>query len=230
MAKKIKILKTASDKALKSINTYTKNLNKGTEQSYAAANKAIDDIVKYLNKNGTVSKTKTRTKKAKVAYNAAVQKYLDIAATKKQRVANSYNARAAGAAAGMIKNQTFSGPGASEKADTAAAIFMDKTYDKLNIVNASEAVIALTESGYNLDDIWDILKHIERNSDFSTPDEMIKYTSEDDVSMFISNLTNIHDIDPTIPTEDAIMLADQMTGYGLDDTEQVIAEYWEDNY
>lgn len=230
MAKQIKVQKTEVNKALKSIQTYLKNLARETEKNYSEADKAIDTIQKYLNKDGTISKTKTRSKKAKQALNAAANTYNDLAGSKAKRQQNRYNQTVKDTADKIQKQNFFHKGGGSFgglKSETAARIFMNNTMPKFKEAKTSEMVLALIDSGYSEGDIYDILNYLDKEINMSTPDELSAFTSEDDVTVFIDHMVNIHDMNPDIPTDDVIMMAEQMVNYGLDDYDSVIEEWYE---
>lgn len=231
-SRQVKVSKTEVSKAQKSIKTYQKNLQKGTEKHYSEADKAIDTIQKYLNKDGSISKSKTRTKKAKEALNAAVNDYNRLAGTKTKRSTNRYN-QTVKETADKIQKQDFfhksSGGGVfgGLKSETAARIFMDNTLPKFKQFSTSEAVLALIDSGFSEGDIYDILDYLNTDLNMSTPDELSKFASDDDVTVFIDHIVNLHDTDPDIPADDIIMMAQQMTDYGLDDYDSVINDWYD---
>lgn len=225
MAKKksggVKIQKTAASKALKAAKTYEHNLQKGTEKKYSDADKALSDIKKYLNKDGSISKTKTRTKKAKTAFNAAVKKFNELAGSKKKRQQNLYNKNVAGAAAGLQKQGHFTKGSESEKAKQAAEIFARRTMPLFKQFSASDAVLELTDAGFNIDEIDDILQYLDAQLNMSVPPELQTFLSDDDITVFLDHLVNLEDTlqvnGESMDIADLINIADHMTQYGLDD-------------
>lgn len=232
MAKKknIRVSKTEAGKALKSINTYLKNLQKGTEKHYSEADNAIDVISKYLNKDGSISKTKTRSRKAKEALNAAVSAYNELSGSKSKRQTNRYN-QTVKETADKIQKQNFFHKGGGAfgglKSETAARVFMNYTLPKFKEAKTSEMVLALVDSGYSEGDIYDILSYLDKEINMSTPDDLSAFTSEDDITVFIDHMVNLHDMNPDIPTDDVIMMAEQMTNYDLDDYENIINDWYD---
>lgn len=230
MAKKkdtVKIQKTAAKKALQAAKTYEKNVQKGTEKKYSDADKALDDIKKYLNKDGSISKSKTRSKKSKAAFNAAVNKFNSIAGSKKARQTNLHNKNVAEAAASLQKQGKFNKPGSgSEKAEQAAEIFMRNTLPLFKQFSASDAVLELTDSGFNIEEIDDILEYLDTQLNTSIPEELQSFRSDDDITVFLDNLTGLMDTlnenGDSRDVSDLINIADHMTQYGLDDFEDAL--------
>lgn len=231
MGNNIKIKKSAADKALRSAKTYEKNVQKGTEKKYSEADKALDDIKKFLNKNGTISKTKTKSKKAKAAFNEAVAKYNSIAASKKLRQKNLYERNVSGAAESLKKQGHFSGAGSEEKARRAAEIFQRKTKPAFKQFSWSEAVLILTDSGFDEAGIDDIMDYLSSQLNFDTPDEMQVFRSDDDITVFLDHVANLRseaeDMGCEYSTSEYILMANRMLEYGFDDYESTL-EDWDD--
>ena len=91
MAKKkntVKIKTASVNKAISAMKDYTANVASGAELNYDPFNEALSELKQFLNKDGTVSKSKTRSKKAKAALNEAAANVLDIGSSKRKRKRN----------------------------------------------------------------------------------------------------------------------------------------------
>lgn len=213
-------------RVLKSIKTYKDNIESKTEKKFTPLEKQLKELNKYLNANGTVSKRKTRTNKAKKEFNQIINE-VNRYTSKEKRRKERKQYELAGKAKGIAGYFGLSGPNAM----TAAKVFAKNTISLLPQHTWSETVLALSEAGFSEDDIWRIIDYMESQMQAKVPDEMRKFIKEDDFSIFISHMCIIHELDDTIPTEDVILLSQQIINLYDDETqinyEGVIREYHE---
>jgi len=212
--KQTRIMKTAVNRALQSIKTYEKNVAKGSESHRKSADAAIDTIKQFLNKDGTISKSKTRSAKAKSALNEAVASYLETNRTKKTRQTAAAAEKQQAISDTLKKRGHLSD---EEKARQAAEALARNTKDRLKKYGGSPVIVGLSETGYNADDIDDILNYIDAQIENDIPDELAQFHDEDDVSVFISYTQNLRNYDPTMSGADAVLLAEYMQSEGEED-------------
>lgn len=212
--------------AAKIAEKYRQNVEKAVEKSFKEMDDLLIILAKYQNKSGTISKSKTRSKRSQQIVKETL-KELKKFQTKKARV-NFRDEKYVipETQKRLEQNQTLGLSGAGAAA--AAQVFVRWTSQILPKHFMSELILALADSNYTGDDIMNILKYLQSTMNSQVPTEMNKFTSEDDVSLFVSNLSNIHELNPEIPTEDAIKIADMMNYYGFDNVEDAIERYYED--
>lgn len=218
MAKKNTVkLKTASiNKAVSAMKDYTANVASGSELNYDPFNEALAEMKQFLNKDGSVSKRKTRSKKARAALNEAAAKVLDIGSSKRKRQRNKKNYQTAQAAE-VLAQKKFKGD--MSQASTAAQVFYSKTWDKLSKNINSDFIITLSESGFNMNEIFDIASYMNKEINRKVPDHKKKFLKEDEASLFVSHVANLHELFPEMSADDAIAIADEMVYYGFDNYE-----------
>lgn len=204
--------------ALKIAEKYRSNVEKGVESSVKELDKLLDQLSKYQNKTGTISKSKTRSKKAQKAVKETL-KEINKYKTAKARQKNNKTI----AEASKTLQKTLGLSGAAGKA--AAEVFINHTKGLLKVIRDSEVILALAQAGFGSDSIKEILSYIKYQMEASVPDEMRKFVSEDDVSLFISNMENIREIYPDMTTADIITVADRMQTYGFDNVEEAVEDY-----
>lgn len=204
--------------ALKIAEKYRSNVEKGVESSVKELDKLLDQLSKYQNKSGTISKSKTRSKKAQ----KAVRETLKEIGKYKTAKARQKNNKAI-AEASQTLQKTLGLSGAAGKA--AAEVFINHTKGLLKVIRDSEVILALAQAGFGSDAIKEIFSYIKYQMEASVPDEMRKFVSEDDVSLFISNMENIRETYPDMSTADIITVADRMQTYGFDNVEEAVEDY-----
>lgn len=225
MAKKkntVKIKTASVNKAISAMKDYTANVASGAELNYDPFNEALSELKQFLNKDGTVSKSKTRSKKAKAALNEAAANVLDIGSSKRKRKRNKKNYQI-GQAADVLSQKKFKGD--MSAASTAAQVFYSKTWDKVSKNINSDFIITLSEAGFNMNQIFDIAKYMNKEIEKKGPAELKKFVSEDEASMFVSHVANLHELFPEMTADDAIAIADRMTEYGFDNYEYEAAQW-----
>lgn len=204
--------------ALKIAEKYRANVEKGVESSVKELDALLDQLSKYQNKSGTVSKSKTRSKKAQKAVRDLLK---DINQFKTAKARQKNNKAIAEASQTLQKTLGLSG--AAGKA--AAEVFINHTKGLLKVIRDSEVILALAQAGFGSSAINEILSYIKYQMEASVPDEMRKFVSEDDVSLFISNMENIKELYPEMNTSDIITVADRMQAYGFDNVEEAVEDY-----
>ena len=107
----------------------------------------------------------------------------------------------------------------------AAEVFINHTKGLLKVIRDSEVILALAQAGFTSNAINEILSYIKYQMEASVPDEMRKFVSEDDISLFISNMENIKELYPEMNTGDIITVADRMQTYGFDNVEEAVEDY-----
>lgn len=224
MAKKNTVkIKTASvGKAVAAMKEYTANVASGSELNYDPFNDAFAEMKQFLNKDGSVSKRKTRSKKAKAALNEAAAKVLEVGSSKRKRQRNKKNYQTA-QAADVLSQKKFNGD--MSAASTAAQVFYSHTWDKLSKNINSDFIITLSESGFNINEIFDIARFMNKEINRKVPEGQRKFIKEDEASMFVSHVSNLRELFPEMTADDAIAIADRMTEYGFDNYEYVAAQW-----
>lgn len=210
----------SGNKAKKISESYRKKVEAGKEKASKELDKLLSELDKFLGKKGQVLKSKTRSNKARQNYNKLLEDIekanKDISRKKKQTKGTAKKVK-----------EYFGMKGKHAKA--AAEIFVNYTMPiAAKGWRPSEVVLALAESGFDSDSIGKVLDYIERDIEFSTPDEMRKFREVDDIYMFVSHMANLKELSPKIPTDDIILLAAQMTRSGFDNYDEIIKEYWEE--
>jgi len=207
--------------ALKIAEKYRSNVEKGVESSVEELNKLLDTLSKYQNKSGTISKSKTRSKKAQAAVRETLK---EINKYKTQKARQAGNTRVNETMQSLEKYLGLTG-----KAGRAAAeIFVNHTKEVLKVIKDSEVILALAQAGFTSTAIDEIFSYIKYQMESSVPDEMKKFVSEDDISLFISNMENIKALYPDMNTSDIISVADYMQAYGFDNVEDAVEHYYDD--
>ena len=207
--------------ALKIAEKYRSNVEKGVESSVEELNKLLDTLSKYQNKSGTISKSKTRSKKAQKAVRDTLKEI------------NKYKTAKARQAGNTRVNETMQSLekylGLTGKAGRAAAeIFVKHTKGVLKVIKDSEVILALAQAGFTSTAIDEIFSYIKYQMESSVPDEMRKFVNEDDISLFISNMENIRMLHPEMSTTYIISVADYMQQYGFDNVEDAVERYGQD--
>lgn len=223
MKKKIKQTKIRSDKQVKKIaERYKKNLDKGAEKASKDLDKLLKDLEQYYGKRGKLLKSKIRSEKAKQRYNQILEDIKQLGSAPK-RANKSKEVQKSETSDKLQKYFGMTG----EHAAAAAEIFVNRTMPiAARGYKPSQVVLTLAEAGFDSDSIQKVLDYIERDLEWSTPDEMRLFREEDDIYMFVSHMASIYELDPRIPTDDVIKLADTMLTYDFDNYEAVIEEYW----
>lgn len=208
--------------ALKIAEKYRSNVEKGVESSVKELDALLDQLSKYQNKSGTVSKSKTRSKKAQKAVKDLL-KEINQFNTAKARQKN--NKAIAEASQTLQKALGLSGAAGRSAAET----FMKYTKGVIKVIRESEVILALAQADFDADSIMNIMQYIQSQLEASVPDEMRKFVSEDDVSLFISNLENLNYLYPDLSTEEKIKIADMMQQYGFDNVDDAVERYFSDD-
>ena len=207
--------------ALKIADKYRENLEKGAESRNAELDNLLSQLSAYQNKSGTVSRSKTRSKKAQKAVRDLL-KNINQFKTAKSRQAK--NKAAAEAASTLEKTLGLSGPAGK----AAAEVFVSHTKGLLKVIRDSEVILALAQAGFGSKAIEETLAYIKYQMESSVPDEMRKFVSEDDISVFISNMENIKELYPDMTVTDIITVADRMQTYGFDNVETAVEDYMDE--
>lgn len=207
--------------ALKIAVKYRSNVEKGVESSVKELDKLLDQLSKYLNKSGTISKSKTRSKKAQKAVRDLLK---EINQYKTAKVRQQTNKAIAEASETLQKALGLSGAAGKAAAET----FMKYTKGVIRVIRESEVILALAQADFDADSIMNIMEYIQSQLEASVPDEMRKFVSEDDVSLFISNLENLNYLYPDLSTEEKINIADMMQQYGFDNVDDAVERYFSD--
>lgn len=229
MAKKktVKIRTASVNKAVSAMKEYTANVASGAELNFDPFNEALAEMKQFLNKDGSVSKRKTRSKKAKAALNEAAAKVLEVGSSKRKRKKNKKNYQIGQAQKALAKKKFH---GDMSSAGTAAQVFYSKTWDKLNKNINSDFIITLSESGFNINEIFDIAKYMNKEIGRKTPAAQKKFVKEDDASLFVSHVANLHELFPEMTADDAIAIAQRMTDYGFNNYEYEAAQWGYGDY
>lgn len=221
--KTTKSVKITSDNVVKKISErYKRSVEAGKEKASKDLDKLLDELSKYYGKKGNVLKHKVRSKKARSRYNDLL-KEISKYSSKAKRAAITKEQQTTETASNVANYFGMSG----EHAAAAADIFVNYTLPIIPGFSTSEAVLALADSGFDSDSIRNILQYLDKEVNFRTPDEMKQFQTEDDLNMFISHISNLHELDSDIPMEDLIKLSEQMVNYDLNDYEEIIEDYRE---
>lgn len=215
--------------AAKIADKYRENVEKGVETPLREIDALLSVLAKYQNKNGTISKSKTRSKKAQKIVKETL-KDLNKYKTKKSRNARREKIaeQVKGAAERLETNRVLGLSG--NKGIAAAQVFVQYTSQVLPKHFMSEIILALADSDFSGDDIMHILDFLQSTMNSQVPDEMDKFTDEDDVSLFVSNLSNLRAEYPELSLEDSIEIVDKyMQGYGFTDVDDAVERWKEDN-
>lgn len=208
--------------ALKIAEKYHSNVEKGVESSVKELDKLLDQLSKYQNKSGTVSKSKTRSKKAQKEVRELLKEINQYKTAKARQQTNKAIAEAS-----ETLQKALGLSGAVGKA--AAETFMKYTKGVIKVIRESEVILALAQADFDADAIMNIMEYIQSQLEASVPDEMRKFVSEDDVSLFISNLENLNYLYPDLSTEEKIKIADMMQQYGFDNVDDAVERYFSDD-
>ena len=196
-------------------------MEKGVESSVKELDALLDQLSKYQNKSGTVSKSKTRSKKAQKAVRDLLK---EIGQYKTAKARQKNNKAIAEASETLQKALGLSGAAGKAAAET----FMKYTKGVIKVIRESEVILALAQADFDADSIMNIMEYISSQLEASVPDEMRKFVSEDDVSLFISNLENLNYLYPDLSTEEKISIADMMQQYGFDNVDDAVERYFAD--
>jgi hypothetical protein len=224
--RKTKQTKIRSDNKIQKISErYRRSVEKGKEKASKDLDKLLDDLNQYYGKRGKLLKSKVKSEKQRKKYNDLL-KEIEKYSSKAKRSARTAETQVSETASKLANYFGMTG----EHAAAAAEIFVRNTMPiAARGYKPSQVVLILAEAGFDADAIDNILNYIERDLEFSTPDEMRTFREEDDIYMFVSHMANLKELDPEIPVEDIIKLADQMTRYDLDDYDNVVRWYWKDH-
>lgn len=198
---------------------YESNVSKKKEYRSGTLDKLYEDLSKYQTKKGDPAKSKLRSNKARIEYNRILDEIAALGSAPKRKAL-----AIEGTSNKLAKAFNLTGAGAQ----TAASVFVNNTLPVIPGVNTSDMVLSLADSGFSEDAIYRTLNYLKDDINMKTPDEMKKFAEEDDINMFITHVCNLHETDPEIPETDVILLAEQMVNYDLDDYDNTIAEYYED--
>lgn len=220
--RKTKQTKIRSDNKIQKISErYRRSVEKGKEKASKDLDKLLSDLNQYYGKRGMLLKSKIKSEKQRKKYNDLL-KEIEKYSSKAKREAVKTETQISETASKLSNYFGMTG----EHAAAAADIFVNRTMPiAARGYKPSQVVLTLADSGFDADAIENILNYIERDLEFNTPDEMKAFREEDDIYMFVSHMANLKELDPEIPVEDIIKLADQMTRYDLDDYDNVIEDY-----
>lgn len=221
--RKTKSVKIRSERqAGKIAERYKRSIASGKEKASKELDKLLSELDKFHGKKGKLLKSKVRSNKAKERYNALLQE-ISKYSSKAKRAAKTKEQQTTETASKVANYFGMSG----EHAAAAADIFVNYTLPIIPGFSTSEAILALADSGFDSDSIRNILQYLDKEVNFRTPDEMKQFQTEDDLNMFISHIANLHELDSDIPMEDLIKLSEQMVNYDLNDYEEIIEDYRE---
>ena len=224
--KATKSVKIRSDNKTKKIaERYKRSVESGKEKASKDLDKLLDELSKYYGKKGNVLKKKVRSNKSKNKYNELLKKINEYS-SKAKRAAKTKEVQTSETASKVASYFGMTG----EHAEAAADIFVNYTMPLIPGFSTSEAVLALADAGFDSASINNILHYLNNEINFRTPDEMMKFQTEDDLNMFISHLSNLYELDKDVPMEDLIKLSEQMVNYDLDDYEEVLKDYYSDEF
>lgn len=154
-----------STRALQSAIAYEKNIILGKEIRSEVVEKFIEDIRPFLNKNGTISKRATRSKKARAKFNKIVKDF------KK----NPYSSqRFRKKLVKKIVETTKRNTGRSEKTiKKSINLFSDSAMRYLIALAeiSSDEVMTIAEEK-NIDDVLEVARLMEKELKFGVPEEM----------------------------------------------------------
>lgn len=220
--RKTKQTKIRSDNKIQKISErYRRSVEKGKEKASKDLDKLLSDLNQYYGKRGKLLKSKVKSEKQRKNYNDLL-KEIEKYSSKAKREAVKTETQVSETAAKLSNYFGMTGKHAAAAAD----IFVNRTMPiAARGYKPSQVVLTLADSGFDADAIENILNYIERDLEFNTPDEMKAFREEDDIYMFVSHMANLKELDPDIPVEDVIKLADQMTRYDLDNYDSVIEDY-----
>lgn len=224
--RKTKQTKIRSDNKIKKISErYRRSVEKGKEKASKDLDKLLKDLDKFYGKRGKLLKGKVKSEKQRKKYNELL-KEIEKYSSRAKRTAKTAETQVSETASKLSNYFGMTG----EHAKAAADIFVNRTMPiAARGYKPSQVVLTLADSGFDADAIENILNYIERDLEFNTPDEMRGFREEDDIYMFVSHMANLKELDPEIPVEDIIKLADQMVRYDLDDYDNIIEEYKKEN-
>ena len=195
---------------------YERSVSKKKEGRLGTLENLFKDLEKYQTKSGNVDRRKLRSDKAKEDYNRLVREIQSLGTVKKRKAQKVTETK------DVIQNN-FRITGS--QAGVAAQIFVENILPEIPGFATSEAVMSLSESGFDVDTIYKILNYMADDINLRTPDEMKKFRKEDDLDMFITHCCNLHELAPDIPSGDIILLAQHMTDLGFNNYEATIEEY-----
>lgn len=213
--------------ALKIAEKYRANVEKGVEAPVKELNDLLDILAQYQNKSGTISKSKTRSKRSQKIVKETLKELSKKYSTQKSRKAAAEKRENDISETAKTLERTLGLEGAKGRA--AAEVFINKTKNAIKIINESEIVLSLARAGFSSRAIEDVLQYLQYQISASIPDEMKKFISEDDISVFISNMENLKETYPDLDTADMINIADQMQYYGYDNVEDAYENYFRDD-
>lgn len=224
--RKTKQTKIRSDNKIKKISErYRRSVEKGKEKASKDLDKLLKDLDEFYGKREKLLKSKVKSEKQRKKYNDLL-KEIEKYSSKAKRTAKTAETQVSETASKLSNYFGMTG----EHAAAAAEIFVRNTMPiAARGYKPSQVVLTLADSGFDADSIENILNYIERDLEFNTPDEMRGFREEDDIYMFVSHMANLKELDPEIPVEDIIKLADQMVRYDLDDYDNIIEEYKKEN-
>ena len=218
---KIRTVKIRSDKTIKKISErYKRSVESGKEKASKDLDKLLKDLSEFYGKRGGLLKSKTRSNKQKNRYNELL-KEIEKLSSKGKRAAKTKEQQTVETGEKLANALGMSGKHAAEAAD----IFVNYTMPVIPGFSTSEAVLAMADAGLDSNSIKNILDYLNKEVNYRTPDEMQIFTTEDDLNMFVSHLTNLYEFDSSIPMQDLIKLSEQMTQYDLNDYDSVIEDY-----
>ena len=195
---------------------YESRVSRKKEGRLGVLDDLFNELSKYQTKKGTAAKSKLRSNKSREDYNRILKEIENFGTASKRQAE-----RIDETAERIAKNFNITG----NDATAAASVFVSNALPEIPGFATSEAVLALAESGFDADSIFKILNYLKDDISMRTPDEMKKFNNEDKMSLFITHACNLHETDPEIPNGDIILLAQQMTDYNLNNYQNVIDEY-----
>lgn len=220
MGRKKRSVRVRSQRSAEKIRErYERSVSGKKEGRLGKLDDLFKELSKYQTKKGAAAKSKLRSNKAKEDYNRILKEIGDLGTAAKRQ-----SERIDETAERIAKNFNITGSNAS----AAAEVFVSNTLPEIPGFSTSEAVLSLSESGFDAESIFKILNYLKDDIEMRTPDEMKHLMSEDKLDMFITHACNLHETDPEIPNGDIILLAQHMTDYGLNNYNGVIEEYYDE--
>jgi hypothetical protein len=222
--KKHKKIQLGSYKAaLKSMQQYIADRDKGKIARSSVVEDFITKITPYLNKNGTLSKRALRYNKAKIVFNAVIKEYR----------ASPYSRRAVRKkVTNKIKNTMYNNGLVNSKkhADKAIKMFADSSIHYLmdTCGYSSDDVIDMAgDEEIAIDDILLMAHYMQRQIDERTPDEMQSVITQDDLVQAIDKFKD--DVLRGSTGSEVIEIYERATSEGLD-TDDIMYLIQEEGY
>lgn len=188
MAKKKTIKLLDPKKALRNVSVYEKNRKKQKEPRSKVVENFRDNISKYLNKDGSLSKTKLRTKKARREYNKLVRDFnKSVYSTYKGRRDVEHKATET-----AIKENTYT----RKESKKVREAFAEDIYHYMlqkGALTSSQMINLATDYMYSDESneiLFRVLEEIKKRIEFEVPDELRDDLTLDDIYTVTDKIMN----------------------------------------